>query len=55
LKHISVASKSALRKHLTALIEAWNRDPTPFVWTKSPHAIVRDHRRMLARISRTAH
>lgn len=55
LKHTSFQSKSALRKHLTAFVDAWNRDPTPFIWTKSAHSIVRDHPRMLARISRTAH
>lgn len=55
LRQTSFSSKAALKRHLSAFIEAWNRNPTPFVWTKSPHAIVRDHRRMLARISRTAH
>jgi transposase len=55
LRQTSFASRTALRKHLTAFMNAWNRDPTPFVWTKSPHAIVRDYRRMLARISRTPH
>ena len=38
-----------------AFLENWNTDPTPFVWTKSSRTIVRDHRRMLARISRAEH
>ena len=29
--------------------------PTPFIWTKKPHRLVRDHRRMLAWISYAAH
>lgn len=55
LKFTSFASKTELKKHLRAFIEKWNREPTPFVWTKPAHAIVRDHRKMLDRISRTAH
>jgi transposase len=53
LKYTSFPTKGALKKHLRAFLKDWNRDPTPFVWTKSAHTIVRDHRRMLARISRT--
>lgn len=53
LKHTSFPSKAALARHLRDYLEKWNRDPTPFVWTKSPRAIIRDHRKMVARISRT--
>ena len=53
LKHTSFSSKGALRRHLTAFLADWNRNPTPFVWTKPAQAIIRHHRRMLARISRT--
>lgn len=55
LKQTSFASKAELKKHLRAFMEKWNRDPTPFEWTKSAHTIVRDHRKMLALISRTKH
>jgi len=55
LKNTSFASKSDLKRHLNAFLESWNREPTPFVWTKKPHTIIRDHRKMLARISRTEH
>jgi hypothetical protein len=44
-----------LKRHLRAFLEKWNREPTPFVWTNSAHALVRDHRKMLDRISRTTH
>jgi transposase len=55
LKQTSFANKLELKRHLRDFLEKWNREPTPFVWTKSAHAIVRDHRKMLARISRTEH
>jgi transposase len=55
LKRASFPSKTALRRHIEAFLRNWNEDPTPFVWTKSPRRIVRDHRRMLDRISRTEH
>jgi transposase len=55
LKQTSFASKLELKRHLRDFLEKWNRAPTPFVWTKSAHAIVRDHRKMLDRISRTEH
>src|SRR5207245_412798 len=31
----------ALVRHIEAYIEAWNRHPTPFVWTKDPAAIIK--------------
>jgi SRSO17 transposase len=31
----------------------WNRNPTPFAWTKPAAAIIKSHRRMLKRISTT--
>lgn len=55
LKRASFPSKSALRRHIESFLAHWNDNPTPFVWTKSPRTIVRDHRRMFARISRTKH
>jgi len=48
-------SRVALRRHIEAFLKNWNDNPTPFVWTKSSRRIVRDHRRMLARISRAEH
>jgi transposase len=55
LKHTSFPSKSALRRHLTDFLVDWNRNPTPFIWTKPAQTIIRHHRRMIVRISRTAH
>lgn len=49
------ASKTALRKHLTAYLRAWNRNPTPFEWTKPAKAIIKSHKRMLDRISTAVH
>jgi transposase len=48
-------SKSALRRHLHAYMRAWNRNHTPFAWTKPAAAILKSHRRMLKRISTTVH
>jgi transposase len=48
-------SKAALRQHIEAYIAGWNEDPTPFVWTKPAAAIIRSHKRMLARISQAVH
>jgi transposase len=55
LRATSFPSKAALRRHIAAFLEDWNRHPTPFVWTKTAQTIIRHHRRMLARISRTEH
>jgi transposase len=44
-------SKKQLRDHIAAYIKHWNKEPTPFIWTKPAAAIIRSHRRMLARIS----
>lgn len=55
LKRASFASTPALRRHIQDFLARWNEDPTPFVWTKSSRTLVRDHRRMLARISRAEH
>ena len=48
-------SKAGLREHLAAYMRAWNRNPTPFAWTKPAHAIIRSHRQMLERISTAVH
>ncbi len=55
LKRASFPTKAALRRHIGAFLKNWNTKPTPFVWTKSARSIVRDHRRMLERMSRTVH
>jgi transposase len=55
IRRTSFPSKAALRRHIEAFLRNWNKDPTPFVWTKSARRIVRDHRRIIARISRTEH
>lgn len=44
-------SKTALRQHLHASMQGWNKSPTPFVWTKPAEAILNSLRRMLKRIS----
>jgi transposase len=51
----SFPTKGALKRHLRDYLAKWNSNPTPFVWTKKAHTIMRDHRKMLARISRTEH
>jgi len=48
-------SARSLREHIAAFMRAWNRNPTPFAWTKPAHALIRSHRRMLDRISTTVH
>jgi transposase len=55
LRRTSFVNRTVLKKHLRDFLAAWNSNPTPFVWTKSAHKIVRDHRKMLARISREEH
>lgn len=55
IRRASFPSKVALRRHIEAFLRHWNKNPTPFVWTKSARRIVRDHRKMVARISRTEH
>ena len=48
-------SKKALREHIEAFLRSWNQNPTPFIWTKSAHAIIRSHRRMLELTSTAVH
>src|SRR5271163_2180669 len=48
-------TKSALRTHIDAYRLDWNKHPSPFEWTKPAAAIIRIHKRMLARISRPLH
>ena len=48
-------SKRALREHLAAFFRDWNRNPTPFEWTKPAKAIIESHKRMLDRISTAVH
>jgi transposase len=48
-------SKKALREHLRAYMRAWNKSPSPFMWTKPAEAIIKSHRRMLDRISTPVH
>lgn len=49
------ASKRALQDHLITYLRAWNKNPTPFEWTKPARALIRSHRRMLDRISTAVH
>ncbi len=52
----SFPSVAALMKHIKAYIARWNEDPTPFVWTKDPSAIIkRAVRRSVNKTSRSAH
>lgn len=55
LRATDFPSKKALRAHIQAYIAHWNREPTPFLWTKPAAAIIRSHRRMLDRISLPVH
>lgn len=48
-------SKRALRDHIAAFMRSWNRNPTPFEWTKPAAAIIASRKRMLDRISRAVH
>jgi transposase len=48
-------TKRSLREHIAAYMIAWNKNPTPFEWTKPARAILRSHRRMLERISTAVH
>jgi transposase len=48
-------SKRALRDHISAYMQSWNKSPTPFAWTKPADAIIKSHRRMLKRISTAVH
>jgi transposase len=48
-------SKRALRDHIAAFMDRWNRSPTPFEWTKPARAITASHRRTLDRISTAVH
>lgn len=48
-------NKAALRQHIDQYIAHWNDDPTPFVWTRPAQAIIKSHRRILARISHAVH
>lgn len=51
LRATEFLSKKQLRDHIASYIAGWNKDPTPFIWTKPAAAIIRSHRRMVARIS----
>ena len=48
-------SKAALKGHLAAYLREWNKNPTPFEWTKPAKAIIKSHRKMLDRISTAVH
>lgn len=48
-------SKSALRKHIDDFMRSWNESPSHFSWTKPADAIIKSHKKMLNRISRTVH
>jgi len=48
-------SKRALRDHLVAYLRTWNRNPTPFEWTKPAKALIRSHKRMCDLISTAVH
>lgn len=52
VRRTSFPSIAALRRHINEVLAGWNDERTLFVWTKSAHRILRNHNRMLARISR---
>lgn len=47
--------KGALRKHLSDYLRSWNRNPSPFEWTKPAAAIIRSRKKMLDLISKAVH
>jgi hypothetical protein len=51
LRATEFLSKKQLRQHIASYIAGWNEEPRPFIWTKPAAAIIRSHRRMIARIS----
>jgi transposase len=51
LRATDFLNKKQLRDHIASYIAGWNKEPTPFIWTKPAAAIIQSHRRMLARIS----
>lgn len=51
LRATEFLSKKQLRQHIASYIASWNEEPRPFIWTKPTAAIIRSHRRMVARIS----
>lgn len=55
LRPTGFPSKQALRDHIAAYLKSWNKNPTPFAWTKPADAIIKSHRRMIDRISTTVH
>lgn len=48
-------STRALQDHLVAYLRTWNKNPTPFEWTKPARAIIKSHKQMLDRISTAVH
>ena len=55
LSSAGFGSKGALKGHLAAYLRDWNKNPTPFEWTKPAKAIIKSHRKMLDRISTAVH
>lgn len=55
LSETDFPSKKSLIEHIAAYMRSWNKNPTPFSWTKPAAAIIRSHRRMLDRISTAVH
>ena len=55
LRPTDFPSKAALTKHLRAFFAQWNLNPRPFVWTKKAYRIVKDHSRIIQRISVADH
>jgi len=55
LSTMDFPSKRALKAHIAAFMRDWNRNPTPFQWTKPARAIIASRKRMLDRISTAVH
>jgi hypothetical protein len=51
LRATEFLSKRQLRQHIASYIACWNKEPTPFIWTKPAAAIIQSRRRMVVRIS----
>ena len=51
----SHTSVQALEADIRAYAKGWNKDPRPFIWTKTAEQILESTGRLLTRISSAAH
>ena len=48
-------SVQALEADIREWVTAWNRNPKPFIWTKTPEQILRKLGRLIQRTSNSGH